>query len=208
MSICEELFTTRLVPVIRTKTAEQASKLVEIFQQQGVKVVELTLTTPGATEVIAKWSKQLTVGAGTVTTREQAQAATKAGAKFLVSPGFSQSVCDFAKETKTFYIPGVLTPTEVIAAQAQGLTMFKLFPAGAIGGEKYLNALMRVFPQAEWMVTGGVNLDTMAGYLKAGAVLGVGESMMSDELMERGEWNKVETQIREYYQKLKALTAK
>ena len=202
MNAAEQIIKAKMVPVVRTKTADQANRMIEILVKNGVNLVEVTLTIPSALEVIKTWSGKAFVGAGTVLTSAQAKDAIAAGAKFCVSPGFDQKTHDFCKQQNHLYVPGALTPTEVMSVQSQGLSLVKIFPASAMGGEKYLKAISRVFPQMKWMATGGVNLETMSGYLKSGVVLGVGESMMPDELMEKGEWAKIENLVREYYGKL------
>ena len=202
MNAAEQIIKAKMVPVIRTKTADQANRMIEILTKNGASIVEVTLTIPNALEVVKTWSSKTFVGAGTVLTPTQAKDAIAAGAKFCVAPGFDLKTNEFCQQQNHLYIPGALTPTEVMNVQSHGRSLVKIFPASAMGGEKYLKAISRVFPQMKWMATGGVNLETMSGYLKAGVVLGVGESMMPDELMEKGEWTKIENLVREYYSKL------
>lgn len=198
----EKLLASRMIPVVRTSSADNANKIIELLVEAGAKAIEVTLTIPNAIGVIKKWSGKTFVGAGTVLSAKDAEEALAAGAEFLVAPGFDKGTLDFARARKVLYVPGGLTPTEVMNAQANGVSLVKIFPASVMGGEKYIKALSRVFPKMSWMVTGGVNIDNMKSLLKSGAILGVGESMMPEELVETGDWSNLKVLIQEYYQNL------
>jgi 2-dehydro-3-deoxyphosphogluconate aldolase / (4S)-4-hydroxy-2-oxoglutarate aldolase len=198
----EKLVASKMIPVVRTSSAANANKIIELLVEAGAKAIEVTLTIPDALSVIKKWSGNMFVGAGTVLSAKDAEAALAAGAQFLVAPGFDKATLDYARSKKVLYVPGILTPTEVMNAQAQGVSLVKVFPASVMGGEKYIKALSRVFPKMSWMVTGGVNIDNMKSISKTGAILGVGESMMPEDLVERGDWSNLKVLIQEYYQNL------
>jgi 2-dehydro-3-deoxyphosphogluconate aldolase / (4S)-4-hydroxy-2-oxoglutarate aldolase len=202
MSAIDKIVASKMIPVVRTSSADNADKIIAILVETGAKSIEVTLTIPNALDVIKKWSGKAFVGAGTVLSAKDAEDALGAGAQFLVAPGFDKGTLEYARSKKVLYIPGGLTPTEVMNAQAHGASVVKVFPASAMGGEKYIKALSRVFPQMSWMVTGGVNIDNMKSYLKTGAILGVGESMMPEDLVERGDWSNLKMLIQEYYQNL------
>jgi 2-dehydro-3-deoxyphosphogluconate aldolase/(4S)-4-hydroxy-2-oxoglutarate aldolase len=150
--------------------------------------VEITMTVPGAVEVIRELTKGGTsgilVGAGTVLNPEVARRCLDAGAQFLVSPGLNVKTIELATREGKLMMAGALTPTEVITAWEAGSDIVKVFPCGNVGGAKYIKALKGPFPQIPLVPTGGVNLNTAAEFIEAGAVaLGIGgELVQSDAL--------------------------
>src|SRR5438270_1622180 len=151
-----------IVPVIRAASVEEATRAVEAIRAGGIPVVEITMTVPNAVAVIREVAQQyrdnVLIGAGTVVTAEQAEACIQAGAEFLVSPGFSSPVLAVAKAAAKLAIPGALTPTELMTAQAHGAKLIKIFPCGNLGGPKYMRSLKAPFPHAQLIPTGGVNV--------------------------------------------------
>ena len=134
-----------IIPVIRAASARDAIFAVEAVNAGGIPVAELTMTVPGAIDLIAELSKtlgsEILIGAGTVLDAETAQRCIEAGARFIVSPGFDQETVKRAKQFDTIVMAGALTPTEVIAAWKAGSDMVKIFPCGNVGGAKYIRAL-------------------------------------------------------------------
>jgi 2-dehydro-3-deoxyphosphogluconate aldolase/(4S)-4-hydroxy-2-oxoglutarate aldolase len=179
-----------LLPVVRAKSNEQAIELSKALHLGGIECLEVTLTVPGAIEVIAELSRELgdaaLVGAGTVLSAEDGQRCLDAGARFLVSPGYVPGLIATAHRANVPAMIGALTPSEVIAAWKEGADFVKIFPCSALGGASYLKALSAPLPQVKLLPTGGVTLETMANYLAAGAAaLGVGAALADVELLER-----------------------
>jgi 2-dehydro-3-deoxyphosphogluconate aldolase / (4S)-4-hydroxy-2-oxoglutarate aldolase len=185
-----------IVPVVRAAGVEEARQAVDAILAGGIPVVEITMTVPGAVEVIRSVARQFAgkvlVGAGTVVTREQALACLDAGAQFLVSPGLSLAMVRAARERNIVAIPGALTPTELMAASAEGAEVIKIFPCGSVGGPKYLKALRGPFPNAKVIPTGGVNAGNAAEYITAGAfAIGVGSDLVDTAALRQGKPEKI-----------------
>jgi 2-dehydro-3-deoxyphosphogluconate aldolase/(4S)-4-hydroxy-2-oxoglutarate aldolase len=154
----------------------------------GIPIIELTMTVPGAIEVIHELKRSMDadvlIGAGTVLDAKTAAQCLKAGAQFLVSPGFDRGTVRFARREGTLIMAGALTPTEAIAAWNAGADFAKIFPCGNVGGPSYIRALKAAFPQIPMVPTGGVNRATAADYLKAGAsALGIGGELVSSNML-------------------------
>jgi 2-dehydro-3-deoxyphosphogluconate aldolase/(4S)-4-hydroxy-2-oxoglutarate aldolase len=177
-----------ILPVVRASSASEARMATEALIAGGIACVEITMTVPGAIDVIRELSASIgdrvVIGAGTVLDAQTAAKCVDAGAQFLVSPGFDEATVAWAVEHKILIIPGALTPTEVITAWRAGAYFVKVFPCSNVGGAKYIKALRGPLPQVPLIPTGGVNLDTAADFLKAGsAALGVGgELVLADAL--------------------------
>ncbi|WP_420403400.1 bifunctional 4-hydroxy-2-oxoglutarate aldolase/2-dehydro-3-deoxy-phosphogluconate aldolase [Nisaea sp.] len=173
----------KVVPVIRTPTADLAIRACEWLLDAGMQTLELTFTTPDAHRVIetfARTTPDALIGAGTVRTAEQAKAAADAGAAFLVSPGAAAGVADAARALDLPYLPGAATPSEVEARWADGATVVKIFPARECGGPGFLKAVRSVYPEIPLMPTGGVSPESAKSYLDAGALcLGMGGELVS-----------------------------
>lgn len=176
-----------VVPVVRARSPEEALYAAQAIAHGGIPIVEITMTVPGAIEVIAelvRTASGVLVGAGTVTNAEAAHKCIEAGAKFLVSPGFNARTVAVARERGILMMAGALTPTEVMNAWEAGADFVKIFPCGNLGGAKYIQALKGPFPQVPMVPTGGVNLETAADYIRAGAAaLGVGGELVLKEAL-------------------------
>ncbi|HEU5400892.1 MAG TPA: bifunctional 4-hydroxy-2-oxoglutarate aldolase/2-dehydro-3-deoxy-phosphogluconate aldolase [Terriglobales bacterium] len=180
-----------IVPVVRASSAEQAMRAAEAVCKGGIPIVEMTMTVPGAVDVIAQLAKTVTseilVGAGTVLDAKTAQRCLDAGAQFLVSPGFDLETVKLAKSSGTLIMAGALTPTEIITAWNAGSDFVKVFPCGTVGGAKYIRALKGPLPNIPMVPTGGVNLETAADFIQAGAAaLGVGSELVSVDALRSG----------------------
>lgn len=180
-----------IVPVVRAASAAEAMLAVEAVCAGGIPIVEVTMTVPGAIEVIAELVKRapsVLVGAGTVLNAATAQRCIDAGAEFIVSPGFNEKTVESVKRSQKFMMAGALTPTEVIAAWESGSDFVKIFPCGTVGGAKYIKALKGPLPQVPMIPTGGVNLETAADFIRAGAeALGVGSELISSQALKSGD---------------------
>jgi 2-dehydro-3-deoxyphosphogluconate aldolase/(4S)-4-hydroxy-2-oxoglutarate aldolase len=191
-----------IVPVVRAATVEDATRAVEAICAGGIPILEITMTVPNAVSVIRhvihEHGSTALIGAGTVTTSEQADQCIRAGAEFLVSPGLSLHVLAVAQACAKLAIPGALTPTELMCAQDHGAQLIKIFPCGSVGGPKYLQSLRAPFPHASLIPTGGVNAANAAGYIAAGAfALGVGADLVDAAALRAGNLAKVSQASRE-----------
>ena len=161
----------RFVPVIRAPDADRAVSAALALARGGCRIVEITFTTPGAADAIARLhAAGVAVGAGTVLDVGTAAHALDAGAAFLVSPHLALDVLAFARERGALAIPGALTPTEVLAAVRAGAEVVKIFPAASMGGPRYLRLLGDPLPGIRFFPTGGVTLADAPAYLAAGAI--------------------------------------
>ena len=182
---------TGLIPVLRARNAAQAHAVVKAMIAGGVTVVEVTMTVPGALDVLMElkheYGVKLLLGSGTVTTAAQAEATIEAGAEFVVSPSLHLDVIAATKARNKLSIPGALTPTEVITAWEAGADFVKVFPCAAMGGPSYLKSLLAPFPQLRLIPTGGVTLQTAESYSRAGArALGVGSDLVNLDAIDAG----------------------
>jgi 2-dehydro-3-deoxyphosphogluconate aldolase / (4S)-4-hydroxy-2-oxoglutarate aldolase len=182
-----------IIPAIRLSSTQDALFAVEAVSSSGIPIVEVTMTVPGATEVISELARnnpELVVGAGTVLDLESARRCLDAGAKFLTSPGLDLEIVDFALKHDTVVFPGALTPTEVMTAWRAGADFVKVFPCAPLGGPNYLKALKAPFPDAPLIASGGVNQNTAAAFIRAGAIaIGVGRDLIQPDAIERRERN-------------------
>ncbi len=172
-----------IVPVVRASSAKEAMIAVDAICSGGIPVAEITMTVPGAIEIIRELAKtrgsEVLVGAGTVLDAETAAKCLDAGAQFIVSPGLDVKTVEFIKKRGSVIMAGALTPTEVITAWKTGADFIKVFPCGMVGGPKYINALRGPLPQVPLVPTGGVNLNTAVDFILAGCVaLGVGGELV------------------------------
>lgn len=171
----------KIIPVVVIDELSETLSVLGALSRGGIRVAEITFRTACAEAAIAlaaEKAKDMLVGAGTVINAEQCNAALKAGAKFIVSPGFSASVAEVCLRADVPYLPGVATATEVMAAKEMGFDVLKFFPAGALGGVKTLKAISSAFPGTRFLPTGGVNVDNMADYLALSCVVAIGGSWM------------------------------
>ena len=192
-----------LVPVVRCSTADAAVRVVEALYQGGIRAAEITMTVPGAIRALEKVADQLgdklLLGAGTVLDPETCRACMLAGAEFFVTPSLRVSTIEMAKRYSKAIFPGALTPTEVLAAWDAGADAVKIFPAGNVGGAKYIKALKGPFPQIEMIPTGGVNLETIGDFLKAGScACGVGGELVDTKAVKEGKFDVIADRAKQY----------
>ncbi len=177
-----------IVPVVRASSPRDARIAADAVCEGGIPIVEITMTVPGAIDVIRELTKnaasEVLVGAGTVLNAEAARRCLDAGAQFLVSPGLNLQTVELAVREGKLMMAGALTPTEIITAWEAGSDFVKVFPCGQVGGAKYIKALKGPLPQVPLVPTGGVNLDTAAEFIQAGAAaLGVGGELVQAEAL-------------------------
>jgi 2-dehydro-3-deoxyphosphogluconate aldolase / (4S)-4-hydroxy-2-oxoglutarate aldolase len=193
-----------LVPVLRASSVEKALALATAIADGGVTVLEVTMTVPGAIEVMRRLAKErpdILIGAGTVLDPETARMCILDGAKFVVSPALNLGTIEMCHRYSIAVLPGALTPTEVVTAWQAGADVVKVFPASAMGGAKYLTALKGPLPQVELIPTGGCSLATARDFLEAGAfALGVGSDLCDLKAMDEGRPEQVTETARKYLQ--------
>jgi 2-dehydro-3-deoxyphosphogluconate aldolase / (4S)-4-hydroxy-2-oxoglutarate aldolase len=201
--VCQRIIEIGIVPVVRATSPEQALAAAEAVCAGGIPIVEVTLTVPGAIEVIAQLVRtaggKVLVGAGTVLDAEAARQSIGAGAEFIVSPGFERQTVDVAHREGTLMMAAGLTPTEILTAWKAGSDFVKVFPCGSVGGPKYIRALRGPLPQIPLVPTGGVNLLTAAEFIRAGAAaLGVGGELVPPEALQAGNTQLITENARKF----------
>jgi 2-dehydro-3-deoxyphosphogluconate aldolase / (4S)-4-hydroxy-2-oxoglutarate aldolase len=192
-----------IVPIIRTSTAESAILSIEAVLRGGIQSAEITMTVPGAIKALEKLADavgdKMVLGAGTVLDPETARACILAGAQFIVTPALRPATIEMCHRYSKVICPGSLTPTEVLTAWEAGADFVKVFPCSNMGGAKYIKALKAPFPQIEMIPTGGVNLDTAADFLKAGAAaVAVGGELIDGETIKQGKYEVFEERARQF----------
>jgi 2-dehydro-3-deoxyphosphogluconate aldolase/(4S)-4-hydroxy-2-oxoglutarate aldolase len=201
-AVIERLTTTGVIPVIRAQSADEAAAAIAAIQKGGVSVLEITMTVPGAVELIRDVARRATdalVGAGTVLDPAAARACIDAGARFVVSPALNVATIETCREAGIAILPGALTPTEVVTAWNAGADLVKVFPANALGGASYIRSLKAPLPQVALVPTGGVNLQTAKDFIKAGAAaLGVGADLVDLQALRRGESELITERARQF----------
>jgi 2-dehydro-3-deoxyphosphogluconate aldolase/(4S)-4-hydroxy-2-oxoglutarate aldolase len=201
--VLQRIRDTGLIPVVRAETSDLAKRAVEAIKAGGVDVLEVTMTVPGAIEVIEQLAKAFggdaLIGAGTVLDPETASKCADAGAQFIVSPTLNEDTIAFCNRNDVAVFPGALTPTEVVRAWNAGADAVKVFPAGAVGGASYLKALKAPLPHIELIPTGGVSLKTAADFIKAGAMaLGVGADLVDTKALREGRDELITERARQF----------
>ncbi|WP_411720830.1 bifunctional 4-hydroxy-2-oxoglutarate aldolase/2-dehydro-3-deoxy-phosphogluconate aldolase [Mycetocola sp.] len=191
----ETLKSTRVLAVLRAPSAESALRAADALVDGGVTGLEITYSTPDAPAVIRaldeKYGDRVYLGAGTVTTTEQANQAADAGARFLVSPGTRESLTAAMKATGLIVMTGALTPSEVMAAAEYGSDVVKIFPA-SLGGPAFLKALRGPFPDVPLMPTGGVSPENIGDWFAAGAIaVGAGSDLVSSAALASEDWAEI-----------------
>ena len=196
-----------ILPSVRVTSRDLALFAAETVFAAGIPIVEITLTIPGALEVIADLAKRypdLVVGAGTVLDEEAARRSVDAGARFLTSPGFVRKVVAYAKLTDVAVLAGALTPTEIIAAWKAGADFVKIFPTSPVGGSQYIRALKVPFPQIPFIATGGVNQLTASDFILAGATaIGLGGELLPNEALHFRQENRIHELARRFLSMVK-----
>ncbi|MCD8286375.1 MAG: bifunctional 4-hydroxy-2-oxoglutarate aldolase/2-dehydro-3-deoxy-phosphogluconate aldolase, partial [Clostridia bacterium] len=177
----DKIHKTKIVPVVVLNSVEETIPKMQALINGGLPCAEITFRTACAGEAIklaVKTFPEMLIGAGTVINRQQCEDAIASGVQFIVSPGFSPDVAECCKEHGLLYLPGIVTPTEAMAAIAAGLTTLKFFPASDFGGHKTIKAISAAFPYVHFMPTGGVNETTVLDYLSDPKIIACGGSWM------------------------------
>ena len=203
--VLEALRETGIVAVIRTKTPGDLVAVARALSEGGVQCVEITMTTPGALDIIhaavaeLKGTKMF-IGAGTVLDGETARAAILAGAQYIVGPAFDLDVIRVCHTYGVAVMPGALTPQEILTAWRNGADVVKVFP-GDIGGPAYIKSIKEPLPQIELLPTKGVDLNTAGAVIKAGAIaVGTGTALVSKALMEAKDYARITENAQKFSQ--------
>ena len=193
--ILETIGILGILPVIKIESADKAIPLGQALSDGGLPCVEITFRTDAAEDSIsriASSSHNLIIGAGTILSVDQAKRAVKAGAQFIVSPGFNIRVVNWCLDHNVPIIPGIATPTEIGMALESDLSILKFFPAEAFGGIATLKALAAPFPSIRFIPTGGINLHNLVDYLKLPMVFACGGSWLTPgKLIDNGEFSEI-----------------
>lgn len=197
---------TGVVAIMRAKSSGQLLRAADAIRAGGLGVIEVTMTTPGALAIIeqavAKYDQDVLFGAGTVLDAESARAAILAGAQFIVSPSFKPALVEICRRYSIPVIPGAFTPTEILTAWECGADMVKVFPA-SFGGPALIKAIKAPLPQIELVPVGGVNLDTTAEFIRAGAAaVGVGSELINQKLLDAQDFATLTDRARRYVEEV------
>lgn len=181
MDVIESIKQEKVVAVIRAKDDIEAIDIVKACIAGGIKIIEITFTIPDAHQVISKlhqvFKDQIILGAGTVINKTMCKAAIGAGAQFIVSPGLETKTANYCRKNNVPYLPGCMTPSEMMKAMALGVKMIKLFP-GSLFEPSYIQAIKGPFPEIAIMPTGGVNLNNIKKWFDCGAsAVGIGSAL-------------------------------
>jgi 2-dehydro-3-deoxyphosphogluconate aldolase/(4S)-4-hydroxy-2-oxoglutarate aldolase len=179
---------TGVIAIMRAKSSGQLLRAADAIREGGVRVIEVTMTTPGALSIIEQAvvtrGQDVLFGAGTVLDAESARIAILSGAQFIVAPSFNPSLIAACRRYSVPVVPGAFTPTEILTAWEQGADMVKVFPA-SLGGPSLIKALKAPLPQVELVPVGGVDLDTAAAFIRSGATaLGAGSALVDQKLLD------------------------
>lgn len=191
-----------VIAILRAKSSGQLLQVAEAIYSGGITAIEVTMNTPGALQVIeqavTRFGERVAFGAGTVLNIKDARAAIGAGAQFIVAPALKAEVVEFCRDQSVPVLPGVYTPSEILAAWELGANMVKVFPA-SVGGPGFIKAVRAPLPHIEMVPVGGVTLENTAEYIRAGAVaIGVGSELFTPQLLEAQDWPGITERSRQF----------
>jgi 2-dehydro-3-deoxyphosphogluconate aldolase/(4S)-4-hydroxy-2-oxoglutarate aldolase len=203
----EIIYQTGVIAIMRAQSSEQLIAAADAIKAGGVQAIEVTMTTPGALDIIAqaseKYGDEVLFGAGSVLDAETARTAILAGAGFVVAPTLDLEVIALCNRYSTPVAPGCYTPTEMLTAWEAGADMVKLFPA-SVGGPALVKAILAPLPQLNIVPVGGVNLNTAADFIRNGAAaLGVGSSLVNQSLLDAGDMAELTRRAEAFREKVK-----
>jgi len=208
--VVSRIIESGLVAVVRAESSKQASRIAEACAEGGVAAVEITFTVPGASEVISDLAKQfrndeILIGAGTVLDSETARIAILSGAQFVVSPAVNSEAARLCNRYQIPYMPGAGTTREVIDAMECGADIVKVFPGETLG-PSFVKAVRGPLPQASLMPTGGVDINNVTDWIKAGCVaVGVGGNLTAGA--KTGDFNSITALARQFIEKVRSARA-
>jgi 2-dehydro-3-deoxyphosphogluconate aldolase/(4S)-4-hydroxy-2-oxoglutarate aldolase len=198
---------TGIIAIMRAQSSDQLIAAADAIKKGGVRVIEVTMTTPGALGVIseakARYGSDVVFGAGSVLDPETGRAAILAGADFIVSPILNLGLIELCNRYSVATMPGCYSPTEVLTGWEAGADLIKLFPA-SVGGPDLVKAILAPLPQVQIVPVGGVNLDTAADFIRKGAAaLGVGSSLVSQKLLDAGDLDELTRRAAAYIEQVR-----
>jgi 2-dehydro-3-deoxyphosphogluconate aldolase/(4S)-4-hydroxy-2-oxoglutarate aldolase len=193
--VCSRIREIAIIPAIRVSSGDDAHFAAEAVMHGGIPIVEITMTVPGALELMAhliRSDPKVIVGAGTVLDTKKARLCVEAGASFITSPSFSPAIVEFAAKAGVAVLPGALTPTEVVTAWNAGADLIKVFPCGPVGGDRYIKAMHASLPEVPLIAAGGVNQQNAASFILSGATaLGIGTELIPTEAIQRRQSKRI-----------------
>lgn len=200
-----------IVAILRATNGDKLVQVAEALVAGGIDVIEVTFTVPRVLDIISavrdKLGDRILLGAGTVLDAESARAAMLAGAEFIVTPVVSRPVIETCRRYDKLVMAGAFTPTEILTAWEAGSDIVKVFPAD-IGGPNYLKAVHGPLPQVRLLPTGGVNLETLESFVKAGAsAVGLGTALVEKSALERGDMQRIQTLAAAFVEKMRSARA-
>lgn len=200
--VCSRIREIAIIPAIRVSSGDDAHFAAEAVTRGGIPIVEITMTVPGAVELMAhliRSDPKIIVGAGTVLDTETARLCIDAGVGFVTAPSLNPAIMDFAAKQNVAVLPGALTPTEVVTAWSAGADFVKVFPCGPVGGDAYIKALHASLPQIPLIAAGGVNQQTAASFILSGATaIGVGTELIPTEAIARRQSKRIHELARRF----------
>jgi 2-dehydro-3-deoxyphosphogluconate aldolase/(4S)-4-hydroxy-2-oxoglutarate aldolase len=200
--VCSRIREIAIIPAIRVSSGDDAHFAAEAVMRGGIPIVEITMTVPGAMELMAhlvRSDPKIIVGAGTVLDTDTARLCMDAGVSFLTAPSFSSAIIEFAAKQNIAILPGALTPTEVVTAWNAGADFIKVFPCAPVGGDRYIKSLHASLPQISLIAAGGVNQQTAANFILSGATaIGVGTELIPTEAIGRRQSQRIHELARRF----------
>jgi 2-dehydro-3-deoxyphosphogluconate aldolase/(4S)-4-hydroxy-2-oxoglutarate aldolase len=201
-NLAESIFEMGVVAIMRAKSSDQLLKAADALLAGGVTAIEITMTTPGALEIIRsareRYGSEVLFGVGSVLDPETARAAILAGAQFVVGPTLNLKTIEICKRYSVPVIPGAYTPTEILTAWEAGADAVKVFPA-SVGGPAYIKAVKAPLPQIRVAAVGGVNLDTAQDFIHSGTdILGVGSALVNQKLLDAQDFATISERARRF----------
>lgn len=200
--VCDQIRKIGVLPAIRVSSGKDAHFAAEAVTNGGIPIVEITMTIPGAVDLIShlvRSQPKIVVGAGTVLDTTTAHRCIDAGASFITAPSFHSNIVEFVAKENMAVLPGALTPTEIVAAWNAGATFVKVFPCGPVGGDHYIKSLHASLPQIPLIAAGGVNQQTAADYILSGATaIGVGAELIPPEAIQRRQAQRIRELARRF----------
>lgn len=195
MNTLSKILQTGIIAIMRAQSSEQLLAAADAILAGGVDVIEVTMTTPGALETIRQavtmYGERVAFGAGSVLDAETARSAILAGAQFIVCPTLNLETIRICKRYSVPVVPGAYTPTEILTAWEAGADLVKVFPA-EVGGPAYIKAIKAPLPQIHLVPVGGVDLNTAAEFIRAGAsAVGVGSALINQKLLDEGNFSEI-----------------
>jgi 2-dehydro-3-deoxyphosphogluconate aldolase/(4S)-4-hydroxy-2-oxoglutarate aldolase len=200
--VCKRIREIAIIPAIRVSSGSDAHFAAEAVTHGGIPIVEITMTVPGAVELMAHLVRSdptVIVGAGTVLDTDTANLCLDSGASFITAPSFNPAIVEFAAKRNIAVLPGALTPTEVVTAWSGGADLVKVFPCGPVGGDRYIKALHTSLPQIPLIAAGGVNQQTACNFILSGATaIGVGTELIPTEAITRRQSQRIHELARRF----------